>query len=116
MSIGDQRIGQKDMLDDNGEKVGIFRWVATVVQLGEGGGKPIYAVDKSYEFEDGILFGRSLDNVNSPVGDTSKVSIVSGQTAIHSGVGKYAKASGTKHHKRHPDTGRFTYSFEVVCN
>lgn len=116
VSIGDKRIGQKDILDADGEKVGVFRWVATVVQLGDEDSKPVYAVDKSYEFEDGILFGRSLDNVNAPVGDTSKVSIVSGHTNIHGGVGKYSGVSGTKHHERHSETGRFTYHFDVQCN
>lgn len=114
-SIGDKRIGQKDILDENGEKVGVFRWIATVVQTKEGNGKPVYAVDKFYEFEDGVLFGRSLDNSHSPVGDTSKVSIVSGHTNIHGGVGRYAGASGSKHHKRHPDTGKFTYFFDIAC-
>lgn len=115
-SIGDKRIGQKDLLDENGDKVGVFRWIATVVQVGVGESKPVYAVDKFYEFEEGILIGRSLDNVNSPVGDTSKTSIVSGHTSIHGGVGKYSGASGTKRHERHPETGRFTYHFDIDCN
>lgn len=116
VSIGDKRIGKKDILDADGLKVGVFRWVATVVQLGDGDSKPVYTVDKSYEFGDGILFGRSLDNVNSPVGDTSKVSIVSGHTNIHGGVGKYSGVSGVKHHERHSETGRFTYRFDIECN
>ncbi len=114
-SIGDKRIGQKDILDESGDKIGVFRWIATVIQMGEGDSKPVYAVDKFYEFEDGILFGRSLDNVKSPVGDTSQVSIVSGRTSIHGGVGKYAGASGTKRHERDAETGRFTYHFDVAC-
>lgn len=114
-SIGDQRIGQKDLLDSAGEKVGVFRWVATIVQMGEGDDKPIYRVKKSYELEDGILFGTAIDNVKSPVGDTSMVSIVSGQTSILGGVGKFANVTGTKRHERHPETGRFTYHFDIEC-
>lgn len=114
-SIGDKRVGQKDILNADGDKIGVFRWVATVVHMAEGNGKPVYAVQKFYEFDDGILFGTSLDNVNAQVGDTANVSITSGQTSIHGGVGRYAGATGTKQHKRHPDTGRFTYTFNIEC-
>lgn len=114
-SIGDQRVGQKDLLDADGNKVGVFRWVATIVQMGEGEDKPVYRVQKSYELEDGILFGTAIDNVKSPVGDTSMVSIVSGHTSIVGGVGKFANIVGTKHHERHPDTGAFTYHFDIAC-
>jgi len=114
-SIGDQRIGQKDLLDSAGEKVGVFRWVATIVQMSEGEDKPVYRVKKSYELEDGILFGAAIDNVKSPVGDTSMVSIVSGQTSILGGVGRFANVTGTKRHERHPDTGAFTYHFDIEC-
>lgn len=114
-TIGDQRIGQKDLLDSAGNKVGVFRWVATIIQMGNGEDKPVYGVQKYYQLEDGILFGTSIDNVKSPVGDTSMVSIVSGRTNIHGGVGKYAHASGTKRHERHADTGKFTYHFDIEC-
>lgn len=115
LSIGDQRIGRKDLLDSDGNKVGVFRWVATVMQLGEGDDKPVYSVQKFYELEDGMLFGSSIDNTKSPVGDTTMPSIVSGQTHVTGGVGRYANVSGVKRHERHADTGDFTFYFEIEC-
>ncbi len=116
LSVGDMRVGQKDMLDSDGNKVGVFRWSATVMETDNGAGKPIYSVRKFYEFEDGVLFGSSLDNTSSPVGDTSIPSIVSGRTSIVGGLGRYVGATGLKRHERHPDSGDFTYYFEIDCH
>ena len=94
---GDQRIGYRALADQDGNPVGHYRWIVTVLnEPGEDGtpGESFY--DYVMVLDDGHIGYNRLVQTSSPAQDTGQIAWDTTQAAIVTGgTGSYARASGT---------------------
>ncbi|MEM7443547.1 MAG: hypothetical protein AAF414_09495 [Pseudomonadota bacterium] len=115
-SAGDQRIGYRSLADQDGNPVGHYRWIGTVLnQPGDDGtvGESVY--EYIMALGDGHIGYHRLVQTDSPAQDTSGVAWDTTQSAIVTGgTGAYAFAHGTVTISR--DDMVVTMEFDIACD
>jgi len=57
VSIGDQRVGYRSVIDGDGNEIGEYRWIATVVEIGGSDDQlPATSATGVFNFSDGSIF------------------------------------------------------------
>lgn len=109
LSTGDQRIGSRGLVDENGETVGRMRWVTTVLVPGD---EPAESSQRVAEFASGRIFATAANSPTRPFEDASTMAITA-ESAIVGGTGVFSHAHGVIVFDQ-SDNSKFT--FDMACD
>ncbi|MEM7443546.1 MAG: hypothetical protein AAF414_09490 [Pseudomonadota bacterium] len=112
---GDQRIGRRTLVDGDGNQIGYFRWVGTVLDVpGDDGQTGETLFDEVLVFEHGLIMAQSLDTTTVPAQDTNQVTWATVQpSVVFGGTGPYDGAVGTISYSR--DDLVLTLTVDISC-
>ncbi len=112
LSIGDNRVGSRNLLDTDGNAVGRTSWIVTVLETGEGDSLGSGAVTQHFELSNGSIVAhytydarKSLDKTPPTAGQR--------QFAVTGGTGDFRGATGIIEYVL--DDGSATYVFDIDC-
>lgn len=113
-SLGDERIGSRELADSDGNVVGKLRWVDTLVGVDEGSEGADFSLAASvYSLPGGNLYGQVLlefTSANDPDEDPRSMMV-----AIVGGTGAYVRSEGQVEVSFEPG-GANTYEFQLYCD
>lgn len=113
-SVGGERLGDRELLDDAGSQVGTLRWVSRVVDIDEGSVQDEYALNQLvYTLPNGTLHATGqlvYEEILAQGTQPSKSSI-----AIIGGTGDYSDSEGEIETTFEPD-GSARFEFKLQCD
>ncbi|MEM9224086.1 MAG: hypothetical protein AAGB11_17020 [Pseudomonadota bacterium] len=116
VSIGDVRVGKRDLENEDGNSVGELRWRVTPLNAGDDPDH-VALIRRFFMLPEGMIIAEGIYSPQATINDTSKISITDGVSAVLGGTGKYRSASGvmtvTPRADGEPQKNR--YVFDVNC-
>lgn len=113
-TVGDQRIGFRQVKISGGDMTGEHMWINTVVKLDEDGNPSRTIEDHVLRFDVGSIFYSVSNALVSPASDTGKPSVGDHFGAVTGGTGAYDSATGSVGIAF--DGTAITYSFDIDCD
>lgn len=113
-SAGDQRIGVRSLVDDNGDETARLRFIATNLDPEPEGDRRIGHLKTFVVFDDGVLIYEHVYERRGQFDDLSQSTTSSGNRYITAGLGKYAGASGIITVDKGEGLSE-VYNFEIDC-
>ncbi|MEM7445244.1 MAG: hypothetical protein AAF414_18130 [Pseudomonadota bacterium] len=114
-SIGDQRIGYRSLSESDGNAVGDFRWILTVLEVGESEGDATHTSSTgTITFPEGSIFFVRLASPATDEPAAVDQIIAPNDLAIIGGSGAFEGARGTI--GRDIDGVATTFSFDIECD
>lgn len=114
-SVGDERIGERKLMDSAGSVVGIFRWVSHIVDVDEGDGNDDVALNQNvYTLPNGtihadgqLVFNNAMDPSTQPLNRNA--------IAVVGGTGAYVRSEGEVSASFQPGKPS-KYEFRLYCD
>ena len=122
VSIGDVRVGARQLIDETGEPAGTYRWYITPIDpLAPPGSSPVSLYRGYFLLPDGMIMTEGVYEPASAVEKTTSVSVTDGERAVVAGTGAYRTLRGYMIEKvlvRHEEEGKplgKTFAFVLNC-
>ena len=93
-SAGDQRVGVRSLIDDNGDEVARLRFIVTNLDPRPDEERAIGHLNNFVVFDDGVLIYEHIYERRGEFSDLTQFTTSSGERYITAGLGAYAGASG----------------------
>lgn len=113
-SVGDRRIGFRQVKSSADESIGEHHWINTVVMV-DADGNPTRSLENHVvRLAAGSLFYSVSNEIVSPSSDTEKPSVADHLGAVTGGTGEFDEAAGSVGISF--DGNAITYSFMIDCD